>query len=100
MAKAVTDIHCRLCGRRIPWGEVAKTVLGESICCEHSASEDVMLDMEAMVAMRDAARVSIQQSIEVISEGVTKDHFAVSSLLESKFRRALTWLLQARDELK
>jgi hypothetical protein len=57
------------------------------------------LDTDAMVALRDAARVPIQQAIELISEGVTKEHFAVSSLLEARFRRTLTLLLQARDEL-
>jgi Flp pilus assembly protein TadD len=58
------------------------------------------LDTDAMLALRDAARVPIQQAIEVISEGVTKEHFAVSSLLEGRFRRALTLLLQARDEIQ
>jgi hypothetical protein len=61
---------------------------------------DNRLDTDAMVALRDAARVSIQQATEVISEGVTKDHFAVPSVLEMKFRRALMNLLQARDELQ
>lgn len=57
------------------------------------------LDTDAMLALRDAARAPVQQAIEVISEGVTKDHFAVSSLFEARFRRALTLLLQVRDEL-
>jgi hypothetical protein len=60
---------------------------------------DKTLNNDAMVALRDAARVPIQEAIEVISEGVTKDHFAVSSLLEARFRRALMKLLEARDEL-
>jgi glycine betaine/choline ABC-type transport system substrate-binding protein len=57
------------------------------------------LNTDDMVVLRDTARVPIQQAIEVISEGVIKEHFAVSSLLEARFRRALTLLLQARDEL-
>lgn len=57
------------------------------------------LDTSDMVALRDTARMSVQASIDTISEGVTKEHFAVSILLEGKFRRALTLLLQVRDEL-
>lgn len=57
------------------------------------------LNADAMIALRDAARVPLQQAIEIISEGVTKEHFAVPTLLETRFRRVLMALLDARDAL-
>lgn len=58
------------------------------------------LDTDGMVALRDAARIPVQQAIELISEGVTRETFSVTGALESRFRRILLKLLEVRDELK
>ena len=54
---------------------------------------------DEMIAARDAVRVPVQQAIELLSEAVVAEKFAVSSLLDARFRRALDFVLKARDEL-
>ncbi len=57
------------------------------------------MDTDDIITARDAARVPVQQAIEVLSEAVAAETFAVSSLLVNRLRGALLALLSARDEL-
>ena len=52
-----------------------------------------------MCDLRDAARIPLQRAVDILGEAVTAETFAVSSLLVLRLRRALTHLLNARDEL-
>jgi hypothetical protein len=57
------------------------------------------IDNASMIAARDTAREAIQPAIDLLADAVARKPFAVGDVFVSRMRRALTFLLSARDEL-